>query len=88
MMRARQWPFAPGRGDGRIGVGLLVLSLLIVVPVPFANWLPSLASFCIGVALTARDGWWLAAGLAIGIVSIAVFALLVSAAALAVSAIA
>lgn len=73
MMRARQWPFAPGAGDGRIGVGLLFMAVQVVLPVPFANWLPALACFCVGVALTARDGMWLGAGLAIGVVATFIF---------------
>ena len=73
MMRARQWPFTPGAGDGRIGIGLLVMAMQVVLPVPFANWLPALSCFCIGVALTARDGIWLGAGVAIGVFATAVF---------------
>ena len=74
MMRPRQWPFAPGAGDGRIGVGLLVLAMLVVIPVPFANWLPALACFCVGVALTARDGLWLTGGLVVGVIALVIFA--------------
>ena len=73
MMRPRRWPFAPERGDRAIGLFALLLAVLVVLPVPFANWLPAFACFCLGVGLTARDGYWLGAAIAAGIVSLAVF---------------
>ena len=87
MMRPRRWPFASGHGGRTLGLALLVLAMLVVVPVPFANWLPAAACFCVGVGLTARDGYWLATGIAIGTVALAVFASLVLLAVLAVEAV-
>ena len=77
MMRPRRWPFAPDRGDRFIGVLALVLAVLVIIPVPFANWLPAAACFCVGVALTARDGYWLGAGIGLGTVALALFVAIV-----------
>ena len=74
MMRPRRWPFTPGRGDKTIGLLALLLAVMVVIPVPFANWTPALACFCVGVGLTARDGYWLGASVLAGIVSFALFA--------------
>ena len=87
MMRPRRWPFAPGHGGRTLGLALLVLAMLVVVPVPFANWLPAAACFCVGVALTARDGLWLGAGAVLGVVSFAIFVGIVLIAFLAVEAV-
>lgn len=74
MMRPRRWPFPPGGGDRAVGIMALVLAVMVVVPVPFANWMPAFACFCLGVGLTARDGYWLAAAVLAGLVSLALFA--------------
>ena len=87
MMRPRRWPFSPGHGGRTLGLALLVLASLVVVPVPFANWLPAAACFCIGVALTARDGVWLGAGAAIGVASFVIFVAIVLLALVAVEAV-
>ena len=87
MMRPRRWPFAPGHGGKTLGLALLVLAMLVVVPVPFANWLPAAACFCLGVALTARDGLWLGASAVVGTVAFAIFVGIVLLAFLAVEAV-
>ena len=87
MMRPRRWPFAPGHGGRTLGLALLVLAMLVVVPVPFANWLPAAACFCLGVALTARDGLWLGASAAVGTAAFAIFIGIVVIAFLAVEAV-
>ena len=83
MMRPRRWPFATGSGGRTIGLLALLMATLTVLPLPFANWLPAASALCLGIALTARDGVWLAVGIGIGCVAVAVFlglALLTSAA--------
>ena len=73
LMRPRRWPFAIGAGNRTLGLYVLLLALLIVIPVPFANWLPAVACFCAGVALTAKDGVWLGASAILGMISLALF---------------
>lgn len=87
MMRPRRWPFASGGGGTRLGLMLLLFATLVIVPVPFANWLPAAACFCMGVALTARDGLWLGASIAIGTVAFVIFVGIVLAAFIAVEAV-
>lgn len=77
MMRPRRWPFPPDRGDQVVGLIAIILAVLVVLPVPFANWLPAVACFCVGVGLTARDGYWLGAGVLLGAISLAVFVAIV-----------
>lgn len=72
-MQPRQWPFAPGGGQRVIGLFVLLMAILTVIPLPFANWLPAAACLCTGVALTARDGVWLGIGVGVGAVALAVF---------------
>ena len=86
-MRPRHWPFMPDTGLRRIGLMALIVAALVVVPVPFANWLPAASCFCIGVALTGRDGIWLAFATGIGVVAFAVFFAIILFAGLAVSAV-
>ena len=88
MMQPRKWPWSPGHGQRTIGLFVLLMAVLTVIPVPFANWLPAAACFCAGVALTGRDGIWLSISVGIGIVAFTVFAAIVVAAALAVNAVA
>ena len=73
MMRPRRWPFAPGEGGRIIGLFALTMAVMTVVPLPFANWLPAAASLCVGIAMTARDGVWLWAGVAVGVVALVAF---------------
>lgn len=73
MMQPRKWPFEADGGNRLIGVFVLVMALMTILPLPFANWLPAAACLCIGVALTGRDGVWLAIGTGVGIVAFGVF---------------
>ena len=73
MMRPRHWPFEPGQGQRLIGVFVLLMAVMTIFPLPFANWLPAAACLCVGVALTGRDGVWLAIGMGVGFVALCVF---------------
>ena len=88
MMQPRRWPWSPGSGQRTIGLFVLLMAVLTVIPVPFANWLPAASCFCMGVALTGRDGIWLAIGVGIGVGALAVFIAIIAFAGLAVSAVA
>ena len=87
MMRPRKWPFTADSGQRTVGVFAFVVAALVVIPVPFANWLPAASCFCTGVALTGRDGVWLAVAVGIGTVAMAVFFFILLFAGLAVSAV-
>ena len=88
MMQPRHWPFAGGSGDRRIGWMALLMALLTVIPVPFANWLPAASCFCLGVALTGRDGIWLSIAVGVGVAAVLVFGVLATFTGLAVGAVA
>ena len=60
--------------DGGLGPTAL-LALIVVVPIPFGNWLPAFAIATIGLAHTEQDGNCLAIGSIIGIVAAVIFAL-------------
>lgn len=81
VVRPRRWPFhGQASADRTIGLVALVLSLAVTLPIPLGNWLPAFAVAMIGVALSERDGVLLAAGVALGIVSLLVIAAVVGAA--------
>jgi len=54
------------------GVGLvcLILSLVLILPIPFGNTLPSLAICLFALGLLERDGVWIIGGLAFSIFAI------------------
>ncbi|HMQ58722.1 MAG TPA: exopolysaccharide biosynthesis protein [Rhizobiaceae bacterium] len=75
-VRPRRWPFAdPRQADLVIGVILLVLGIAVVAPIPLGNWPPAFSVLIVSVALTERDGVWLAIGCAAGVASLLIIAL-------------
>ncbi|MBS0125374.1 exopolysaccharide biosynthesis protein [Thetidibacter halocola] len=63
LARPRLWPGKAAAVDQMIGAACLVMSLLLFLPIPFANGVPALAIIAMGLALSERDGLWLVAGL-------------------------
>lgn len=63
LARPRLWPGGTAAIDRLIGVAYLVMALLRFLPFPFANGVPALAIAALGLALSERDGFWLATGL-------------------------
>ena len=57
-----------------IGVLGILLSVLIMLPIPFANMAPSLALIAFSLGFIARDGFWILGGLALTAVAGAVLA--------------
>jgi hypothetical protein len=55
-----------------VGALCLVLALVLFLPIPFGNMPPAIAISVIALGLLARDGAWVLAGSAIGVVSIAI----------------
>lgn len=54
------------RAERVLGGFCLALSLLIMAPVPFGNILPALTIILIALGMMERDGYFIAAGLAVG----------------------
>jgi hypothetical protein len=81
LVKPRRWPFAtPQASDRVIGVIGLVLAIAVTLPIPFGNWLPAFAIALIGLSLSERDGVFLAGGIAIGVVALAVIGVVIGAA--------
>nr|WP_255561448.1 exopolysaccharide biosynthesis protein [Pseudohoeflea sp. DP4N28-3] len=76
-VRPRRWPINGTVRERLFGLFALVLAIVCVLPIPFGNWLPAFAVGVLGVAHTERDGICLAAGFAVGIVSIALAGIVV-----------
>jgi hypothetical protein len=75
--RAAGWLSGPARGW--IAVTLVVCGVVIILPIPFGNQLPSLAVGAIGLGLLRRDGVAVAVGHGLGLLALAWTALLFSA---------
>ena len=74
-IKPRHW-FLDTRLSERIfGVYVFVLGIVVMVPVPFGNWLPSLALAIIAIGLTERDGKCVIFGSLIGSIAIIIFAM-------------
>jgi hypothetical protein len=86
LIRPRYWPFWRRRGDRVIGVIALIMAVSITLPIPLGNWLPALATFLLGLALSERDGLLFAIAMIVGIVAIALVVVVIGAAGLAANA--
>ena len=72
-VRPRYWPFPNAKSAEKVvGLIALVYAIAVVIPIPFGNWLPALACFICGIALSERDGIWLAVGTITGVVAICI----------------
>jgi len=68
-------PFLVNSGTERvIGALCLLLSLILLLPIPLGNMLPALAICVFALALLERDGVWVLAGLALSVVAVTVVA--------------
>lgn len=74
-LRPRHWPFSSNKQAERvIGAFALLLGLFVFLPVPGSNWFPAFAGVICGLALSERDGKWLAIGVILGVVSVSIVA--------------
>lgn len=80
IVKPRAWLLDNPLLDRLVSFFVLILGIVVLAPIPFGNWLPAFAIGIIGLARTERDGISLAVGLAIGIVSCVIVALVVMAA--------
>jgi hypothetical protein len=61
-----------GLGERMLGLTCTVVAIVLVLPVPFANFVPSLAITAFGLALARKDGLMALAGYALVAASVAV----------------
>ena len=66
-IRPRLWPFPVMLGERLVGVLCALLSILVILPIPGANWIPAFAMVLMGLSLSQRDGILLTLGLGIGL---------------------
>ena len=87
LVRPRNWPFETADADRYLGLVAFVLSVVVFLPIPLGNWLPAFSIAVIGLALSERDGIFLAIGLGLGALSLAIIAAVVGAGAFLASAV-
>lgn len=73
LARPRYWMMPQTIAERFIGFIVLVMALVLIMPIPFGNGVPAWAILFVSLALTERDGVWLAIGtltavLALGLV--------------------
>lgn len=71
LLRPRLTALADGLSERVIGLACVVFAFVLVLPIPFANTGPGLATCVLALALLERDGLATLAGLGVGIASIA-----------------
>lgn len=63
LLRARGEVLAHPRAQRLLGALCLIVSIALVLPVPFANLVPSVALCIIGLGVLERDGLWIVLGI-------------------------
>jgi hypothetical protein len=53
-----------------IGAFCLILSIVLVLPVPLGNMLPGIALCLIALGVLERDGLWIAGGVGVGLIAL------------------
>gem|GEM_PF-238444 len=76
LVQPRNWPLSRPLAERVFGVYILVLAVVVVIPIPFGNWLPAFAIAMIGLAHTEHDGNCLAIGSIIGLIALTIFSLI------------
>jgi hypothetical protein len=72
LVKPRLWPFPMTLADRMIGLIAFALSILLVAPIPFGNWLPAFAIALYGLALSERDGIVLSAAVLVTLAALGV----------------
>lgn len=81
LARPRWWLMPRVVADRLVGGLALLMALILVLPIPFGNWLPALSIVMSSVGMSERDGVWLAGGILAAAASVAVVAGVLGAAA-------
>jgi hypothetical protein len=71
-LRPRLTALTSWTGERLIGLGLLLLTVVLALPIPFGNWLPAFAICIVGLAIVEKDGLAVLIGLAVGAFSLVV----------------
>jgi hypothetical protein len=69
MARPRYWPATYRLAERLAGAIAIVLSIMIMLPIPFANGVPAIAICLLALGISERDGVWLCAGMLVGCVA-------------------
>jgi hypothetical protein len=74
MARPRFWPESYRLAERLAGVIAIVLSLMIMLPIPFANGVPAIAICLLALGISERDGLWLGTGVVVGAIATGIVA--------------
>jgi hypothetical protein len=72
LLRPRFSALASPPVEYAVGLVCLLLALVLALPIPLGNMLPALAISLLALGMLERDGYWIVAGLAAGVVAAAV----------------
>lgn len=72
MLKQRLWLLVSPPAQRFLGAVCLILSLVLVLPIPFGNMLPSIAVCILALGLLERDGLWIIAGLVASVIATAI----------------
>lgn len=72
IMRPRLTLFARAPSINFVGLVCVVLAVVLFLPIPLGNMLPSVALSIMSLGLLERDGVWIAIGLVVGVLSVAI----------------
>lgn len=75
LIHPRLTVLASGPAERLVGILGVVLSLTVMLPIPFGNMMPAIALICLSFGLVGRDGVWILAGLFMSGMAAAVLAL-------------
>jgi hypothetical protein len=70
-MRPRWLGLTGLAGERTLGAFCFLLALVLVLPIPFGNWLPSIAIALMALGLIEKDGALMSAGVVVGLLSLA-----------------
>lgn len=70
LMRPRWLALTGLAGERALGAFCFVLAVVMALPIPFGNWLPSIGVALIALGLIEKDGLLASAGIALGLLSL------------------
>lgn len=71
-IKPRYWPLSPGNDEFAIGVVCLIMSVLLILPIPLGNWSSAIVMTILALALLQRDGLLLLIGFLSSIVTLTI----------------
>lgn len=78
LAKPRWWPNSHMLAERMIGAATLILAVFLFLPIPFGNGLPALSIIMLALGVGERDGYWLAGGIFLTLVSTVLVAGVVS----------